>query len=161
MSRCWIVNASPLILLGKVGRLGLFSELAEQILISERVAAEVGAQPDGKRSLAEIATFDRCRVVPAVPISTEIEAWDLGPGESQVLALTVSTPGSRAVLDDLAARRCSQSFGLPVIGTLGVVLRARRLGRIPAARPLLDDLRRNGLYVSEQLIETALARLGE
>lgn len=161
MSRCWIVNASPLIFLGKVGRLSLLSDLADQILIPERVVEEVGAQVDGERSLTEIAAFDRCRIVPSVEVPLEIEAWDLGPGESQVLALSISATGSRAVLDDLAARRCAQSFGLPIIGTLGVVLRASRLGRVPAARPLVDDLRRNGLYVSDLLVESALARLGE
>ncbi len=161
MSRCWIVNASPLILLGKIGRLSLLSELADQLLIPERVAAEVGAQPDGEPTMVEIAHHDRCRIVPSIQVPPEIEAWDLGPGESQVLALTVSTVGSRAVLDDLAARRCAQSFGLPVIGTLGIVLRARTTGRIPLARPVLDELRRKGLYVSTQLMDAALARIGE
>lgn len=161
MSRCWIANASPLILLGKVGRLSLLSDLADQILIPERVAAEVGAQSDGERSLAEIARHDGFRVVPSTPVPPAIEAWDLGPGESQVLALTLSVPGSRAVLDDLAARRCAQSLGLSVIGTLGVVLRARSTGRIPAARPVLDELRRKGLYVSTKLVDAALARIRE
>lgn len=161
MSRYWIANASPLIFLGKVGRLSLLNDLTDQLVVPETVAAEVGAQPDGERSLAELATFERCRFVPSVHVPGEIEAWDLGPGESQVLALAVSTLECRAVLDDLAARHCAQSFGLPIIGTLGVVLRASRLGRIPSARPLLNDLRKNGLYISEQLVETALARLGE
>ena len=161
MSRCWIANASPLILLGKVGRLSLLDELTDRLLIPESVAAEVAREPDGERALAETTRFKQCRVVPSLQVPPEVEAWDLGPGESQVLALSISTPGSRAVLDDLAARRCAQSYGLPVIRTLGVVLRARRLGRIPSARPLVEELRRNGLYLSESLVESALARLEE
>jgi hypothetical protein len=57
-----------------------------------------------------------------VGVITSIEHWDLGPGESQVIALCIS--GSRsAVLDDRAARRCAAAHNVPVIGTLGIVLR--------------------------------------
>jgi len=51
-------------------------------------------------------------------------------------------PGCRAVIDDLAPRKSAASLGIPVTGTLGIVLRARRQGIIPAARPVVEDLLR-------------------
>ena len=94
-------------------------------------------------------------------VSAELIVWNLGPGESQVLALAAGSPGSRAVLDDLEARRCAQSFGVPMIGTLGVVLRAKRRGLIEMARPIIEHLRKAGLYASDALIESSLRHLGE
>ncbi len=44
------------------------------------------------------------------PIIQEfVLAWDLGAGESAVISLAETIPGSTAVLDDLAARRCAQA----------------------------------------------------
>lgn len=161
MTRRWVANASPLILLGKIGHLALLSELADEILVPDAVVRKVGAKSDGGDGRLEIASLAGARIEADVPLSSDVAAWSLGRGESQVIALAVMVPGTRAVLDDLAARRCAQSLGLPVIGTLGVVLRARRKGMIPAARPVIEHLRRVGLYASDALIEQALAHLGE
>lgn len=161
MSRRWIVNASPLILLGKIGHIALLSKLSDVLLVPEAVLREVGAKPDGERVLEEIASLPGARIEAEVPVSSEIIVWNLGRGESQVLALAGAAPDGRAVLDDLEARRCAQSIGVPLIGTLGVVLRAKRRGVIATARPVIEHLRRVGLYASDALIEQALAHLGE
>ncbi len=161
MSRLWVVNASPLILLGKIGRVSLLGALADELVVPEAVAREIGAKREGERILAEIASLPGARLGPEVPISPDLTAWNLGRGESQVLALAATLSSSRAVLDDLEARRCAQSLGLPLIGTLGVVLRAKRRGLLKSARPVIEHLRSVGLYASDQLIEQALAHLGE
>ena len=41
----WVVNASPLILLGKIGQIGLLSALAGRIAVPQAVAEEIGAGP--------------------------------------------------------------------------------------------------------------------
>jgi uncharacterized protein len=161
MSRVWVVNASPLILLGKIGHVALLSELSDELIVPEMVVREVGGKPDGERVISEVASFAGARFEAGTATSAVLTAWNLGPGESQVLALAGASPGRRAVLDDLEARRCAQSFGLPMIGTLGVVLRAKRRGVIEMARPVIEHLRRAGLYASDSLVERALAHIGE
>lgn len=161
MSRVWVVNASPLILLGKIGQVALLSELSDELIVPDVVAREVGAKPEGERVLGELASLPGVRVEAEVTVSSELVAWNLGPGESQVITLTGAALSCRAILDDLEARRCAQSLGLPLMGTLGVVLRAKRRGVIAAARPVIEHLRRVGLYASDKLIELALAHLGE
>jgi len=96
-------------------------------------------------------------VVPSI-----VAAWDLGAGETQVLAHSLSDAGAAtAVLDDAAARQCGSSLGIPVVGTLGVVLAAKRMGWLPAARPVLEALLADGLYLSASLVTEALAEVGE
>lgn len=73
---------------------------------------EVGAKPDGERIVSEVASLVGTRFEEDITTSPEIAAWNLGRGESQVLALAGTYPGSRAVLDDLEARRYAQSLGL-------------------------------------------------
>jgi hypothetical protein len=43
--RKWVVNASPVILLGKVGHLGLLETVCAQLIIPAAVVAEVCAEP--------------------------------------------------------------------------------------------------------------------
>ena len=68
---------------------------------------------------------------------------------------------SLAILDDMAARRCAAAHRVPVRGTLGLVLVAKREGLIPAARPVLDGLRQAGMYLSDALLNRALTLVGE
>jgi predicted nucleic acid-binding protein len=56
----------------------------------------------------------------------------------------------------MEARRCAKAMELRVIGTLGVVARARRMGRIGLAAPIIDRLRKTGLYVSGELVQRLL-----
>jgi predicted nucleic acid-binding protein len=78
-----------------------------------------------------------------------------------VLAWAVAHPGADVVLDDRAARRFALDLGLRVRGTLGLVLLAKRHAVIPAARPVVEQLRATGLYLSDKLMSQALALVGE
>ena len=62
---------------------------------------------------------------------------------------------------DLAARRCAMTLDIPVRGTLGLVLLAKKRGIIPLARPVLEQLKKAGMYLSNSVINQALAQVGE
>lgn len=64
-------------------------------------------------------------------------------------------------MDDLAARHVARAMGLPVIGTLVVLLHAKEAGYIPQIKPLLDKLRERGLYLTETLYASILTSAGE
>ena len=53
---------------------------------------------------------------------------DLGPGESEVLALALETPNSVVILDDDLARRTAEMSGIRLTGTLGMLLDAKQAG---------------------------------
>jgi predicted nucleic acid-binding protein len=93
------------------------------------------------------------REVPAVVLE-----WGLGSGESGVLALSLENPGCTAVLDDAAARRCARSLRIPLIGTLGAILRAKRLGLIASAAEAVVALRAAGLRLDDDTIRISLQR---
>lgn len=82
----WVLNASPLILLGKLRRLDIVEALASSVVVPESVVREVrtGLRKDETGS----ATLDwaSARQVADVPLPVAIASWDLGAGESQVIA---------------------------------------------------------------------------
>ncbi len=160
-SKPWVVNASPLILLGKLNRLDLLERLALSLYVPDGVIREVsvGGRQRDPATTASVAWADVHRH-PDVLVLPTVAHWDLGVGESQVLSLCLQN-GAVAVLDDGEARACARSHELPLIGTLGIILRARRLGLLSAARPLIDQLIAEGSFLDKALIERELAKLGE
>lgn len=65
------------------------------------------------------------------------------------------------VLDDRRARTVATELGLPVIGSLGLLVRAKQSGLIAEVRPLMDVIISHGLYASEALYRQILSVAGE
>lgn len=161
MDRVLVVNASPLILLSRTDRLDLLATLAKSLVVPEAVIREIHAGADRDDTADRIKNLSSLLRVADQPVPDRIRSWDLGAGESQVLAHGLERPGSEVVLDDLAARRCARSLGLPMIGTLGIVVLCRHLGLISAARPVVEALCDAGLRLKQGLMDGALAKVGE
>ena len=160
-SNPWVVNASPVVLLGKTGHLDLLAALADPVVIPQAVANEVGAKPDGAAILAELSANPAYHVAAFEPTPPKVLAWDLGAGKTQVITHALCHGADRVVLDDLDARRCARAMSLRIIGTLGVVGRAKAMGRIPRAAPIIEHLRRTGLYVTDALVQHFLREVGD
>lgn len=125
------------------------------------VVDEIVARGEEDVTAQAIAGTPWIEIVEPPDIPAIVHAWALGPGESSVLSLALQHHGMEAIIDDLPARKCAASLGLPVRGTLGTVLAAKRRGSIAKARPVMEDLIRAGLYLSKRVLDEALRRVGE
>jgi predicted nucleic acid-binding protein len=156
-----VFNASPLIVLAKAGLLDQLLPLADEVSIPEAVAREVSAVADPADPASRWIATQSSLIHPSTPITPFLMAWDLGAGESAVMSLTDAKTHAIAVLDDLAARRCAQAMGLRIIGTLGLVLMAKREGIITSATRALDAIVAAGLFVSRHHLERICNQAGE
>jgi len=156
-----VVNASPLIFLSRGGHIDLLRELAESVVVPLKVAEEVSRRGQNDPTVRALRAAGWLRIAAPVAVPDAILQWALGAGESSVLALAAAYAPSRAIIDDLAGRRCAAALGISVVGTLGVVLRARRHGVISAARPVIEDLVAAGMYLSREVLDRALDLVGE
>lgn len=146
-------------MLARAGRLDLLQSVGDRIIVPDAVALEVRVHSDEAARALQSHSWLEQR--PAIAVPPAVASWDLGAGESAVLAWATAHPGTLAVLDDYAARTCAEVLDLPLIGTLGLVLRAKASGLVTAARPLLEELRRAGLYLSDGVIREALSLVEE
>jgi predicted nucleic acid-binding protein len=160
MSNQWVVNASPLILLANAGYEALFAQLADEVRVPQAVAREVRVGPKQDRARQLIARRYWQTIATPAP-SSMLLAWDLGAGETAVIAYALANPGWTAILDDGAARRCAKACGVPIKGTLGVVLLAKQRGIILSARVLLEQMQARGFRIDNQVLAAALALVGE
>jgi predicted nucleic acid-binding protein len=156
-----VMNASPLIFLAGAGLADLARLAGKPVQIPRAVVEEIERfGPEDVTAMA-VKKLDWLVVVDSGPAPAIIERWDLGSGESSVLTWAYAHPGTTAVLDDLPARRCANSLGIPVRGTLGLILTAKRRRVIPQARPVIEQLRAAGMYLSDSVMNRALKAVGE
>ena len=135
-----ICNTSPLQYLHQVGQLHLLPALVGRIVIPPAVAAEIDAGRTLGLNLPDVSAtswIESRRPVSALALPL---VTDLGPGETEVLALALESPGAVVILDDAVARRVAATLHVCLTGTLGVLLDAKRQGLITAVTPILDEL---------------------
>jgi predicted nucleic acid-binding protein len=135
-----ICNTSPIQYLHQLGELHLLSALAGTVFVPPAVVAEIATGRERGVDLPDLDALDWVVVrSPAGRASLRL-VRDLGPGETEVLAVALESPDAVAVLDDGLARQVAQSLGIRVTGTLGILLEAKRAGLLHAVGPLLDRL---------------------
>ena len=157
MPERWVVNVSPSIALGSIGRLDLLTSLADDVVVPEIVAEKLLRVADEAALAFSRSSLRR----ESVAADDSVNRWRLGPGETAVLSFAKRNAGFVAVLDDMAARRCAKAHGIETRGTVGVTLLAKSRGIIPLARPILEEPRDSGFYLSQELMTYALSLAGE
>ena len=100
-------------------------------------------------------------VVNPKSLPSEWLALDLGPGEVAAMSLGLENPTNVILLDDMLARRTAQAAGLPVWGTLKILLEAKSQGMIDRVEPFIVRLNESGMWISADLKRRILALAGE
>jgi len=158
--RVVIANTTPLIALAIIEQLDLLRALYGQVTVPSAVRDEVLAGGRERRAEVDFSGLPWIRVMRLADVTRADLLVDLDRGEAEVLALALEMRADLVILDERLARRHAQRLGLVLTGTLGVLLRAKRLGLISQVRPLLDRLRQRGIWLNEAVVGEAL-RLAE
>ena len=155
MPKKWVVNASPLIVLGRINHLFLLQQVAEELVVPAGVAKEIaqGPEDDPARQWLLSHGHELVREVQVIP--PVIIAWNLGLGETEVLAWAYENPGYEVILDDRAARNCALSLNLPVRGTISILLLAKMSGHLKELTPILLQLEQAGFRIDSTIISKA------
>jgi predicted nucleic acid-binding protein len=141
--------------------LELLPKLTGLLVVPAAVVREVTVRKEEAELMAFLETAKQLQIQPDGELRPEVLAWDLGSGESQAISLAARLGAARVVLDDLEARRCANSLNIRVIGSLGVVVMAKQKGLIAEAKPVIERLRRVGLYLDDGLVAKALEMVSE
>ena len=135
-----ICDISSIQYLPQLGVLHILPALAERIVIPPAVMTEIAAGRALGVNLPDLEALDWITVRRPVSDAALPLVVHLGPGETQVLMLALEMPEAIAVLDDALARGMAEALDLPLTGTLGLLLDAKRAGLVSHIRPLLDRL---------------------
>lgn len=146
-----ISDASCLIALEDIGELRILHGLFSRIVVTDIVREEIQAELP---SWIKVSKDYEAREL-------EILKLELDSGEASAIALALKNPGSRIILDERKGRNVAKRLGLKVIGTLGLIVRAKQKGIIPSGKEVLDKLENHGFWLSEHMKKSLLEKLGE
>jgi len=156
-----VCNCGPLIALAGIRQLDLLPSLFRHISIP----ADVHAELTGSLRFAsahDLFTQPWLEVVSLPGPMDPFLCSQLDPGEAAVVVLARQMPGAEVLMDERRGRRVAeQVYGLPIVGTGGLLLRAKAAGLIPAVNPLLTAMKTNGYHLSDRLMRAISGAAGE
>jgi len=157
-----VSNSGPIIHLSMGAQVDLISRLFGHVLVPRTVYREVVEDGAGLPGSDELRQASWASVVDVDPAdASRFAAESLDPGEAAALALAVRERAERLLIDDRQARVAAGRHGIPVIGTLGILLAAQRTGAVPRLAPILSRMKQQGFWLSPRLEADVLRQVGE
>ena len=147
-----VSDTTPISELTKVGYLYLLPKLFGGVVIPQGVYDELSAGKHPAAKIVQDLSWLSVVVVKnrqAVAELQQIGKLDLG--ESEAIALAGEIEIDRLLIDEKAARQVAKARNLPLIGTMGVLLLAKRRGYLENVRNVLDQMRQQGTRISNRL----------
>ncbi len=149
MSEPVVANSTCLIGLERIGQLDILPALFDSVMIPPEVEREFGM------SFSWLKTENLTNSSLKTALGLIVDA-----GEAEAIALAAEK-NCLLISDDKQARSAAKSLGVAVIGTIGVLVRAKKSNLIKTLKPILDDLESNNFFISKTLREEALKLVGE
>jgi uncharacterized protein len=131
-----VSNTTPLISLVGVGLLDLLPQLYASVWIPEIVRQEY--QAGAKLADPNLDSLSWVVLTPVIAGPDLLKVLDAG--EAAAITLATATNARAILLDEADGRTIALQRGLPVVGTIAVVLRAKQAGLIPLVRPVVDAM---------------------
>ncbi|MDJ0731845.1 MAG: DUF3368 domain-containing protein [Crocosphaera sp.] len=144
MNEIIIADTACLIALERIGQLDILPSLFDSIIIPPKVAKEFGIS----YPWLNIETINNQGTVLALKMLVD-------DGEAEAIALAYERQ-LKVILDDQQARKIARKMGVKMIGTVGILIKAKQNNIIPKILPLLNNLEANGFYLSTKLKNEAL-----
>lgn len=151
MRKTIISDTSCFIILSNIGELELLHLVYGQIITTEDIAEEFGDKlPDWVKI---VAVKDKVR--------QQLLEMQIDKGESSAIALALESAGSTLIIDDYKARKVAEHLGLSFTGTIGVLIKAKLIGKINSIKPILTKIKETNFRISSELEDQALNEAGE
>jgi len=143
-------NTTPFIALASIDQLNLLPQLFGKVYVAEAVIAECAA---GGRIV--VPALKNLNWVVSVADEHDISIpilFDLDQGEKQTLLLAKKNGSDKVIIDERIGRQVAEYMGLNIIGTLGVLVKAKALGLIPSFSKSVMAMQQQGIRYNQRLI---------
>lgn len=155
-----VSDSSPLICFAILGMLDVLNDIFDEIAVPAAVYEEISVP--NKPYSEEIKIFLKERMIPVEnKIAVQLLEKEVDPGEAEAIVLAIEKNISDILIDDPKGRRAARTHGLFPVGTIGVLLQAKKTGKIKKVKPLLKKLIKNRIRIGAPLYRRALEMAGE
>ena len=159
--RVVVSNTTPIITLSLIGKLDLMRDLYGEVLIPPAVYTEILVGGKNRSGIADLQAAEWIRVQPLVDPRRALLLPDLDLGEAEAITLAMDIDADLLLMDERLGRRYAQRVGLVITGSVGILLEAKEMGKVDQLGPLIDQLRAEGIRLSDELVDEALKLANE
>jgi predicted nucleic acid-binding protein len=156
-----VCNSGPLIALGILGKLDVLKSLFDEALVPDAVQKEIAQ--DGLK-FSGLEDFQRARWIhiAAPKQNDELLSALLDAGEAAVIALAREQGIRLVLIDERKARKVARDvYGLQPVGTVRILVEAKKKNLLPEIAAPLKKLRQEGYWIHEDIVRAALREAGE
>ena len=151
-----IGDSSALIALSIVGKLELLETLYDTLYIPQAVYDEVTKLEKKQSDILKVFLKERVKTV-----ELKLKKLGLGIGELEAITLYKQLNADVLLIDDNRAKKYALLNDVRVVGSLGILIKAKEKGYIEKIKPLLDKLQDSDIFVSDALVAKVLDICGE
>lgn len=87
--------------------------------------------------------------------------YELEQGEAEVIVLAKEKNIEQVLIDEKVARLQAKVLGLEVIGTLGILLKAKKKRLLTSIKPSITKILENGIWIKDEIVKGILKEAGE
>ncbi len=155
-----VSNTTPIISLLKLSRLDILKELYSEILIPFAVFQEIEAGKN-KGYYQDLSKIEWIKITKIHDKRALKYFLDLDAGEAEAIVLATEIGADLIIIDEKLGRFHAKHADLKVTGTIGVLIKAKNKGIIKDLKPLLYELTKKDVWISDKLIDDILKQAGE
>ncbi len=145
-------NTSPWIALSACGQTDLLKKLYDDVLMPAAVKEEILAGGKNRIGIKELDKSGWLKIMKIRDPTKLSLLHELDKGESEVIVLACEQKVDEVIIDEKIARMQASIIGLGVVGTLGLLLRAKKQRLIPEIRPLTEKILKAGIYIHQDCV---------
>jgi len=150
MVKIIVSDTSCLIALSNIDMLNVLKDLYQEVIITEEVQAEYGDYLPDWIMVSKVLNKE---------VQSRIQD-KLDIGEASSIALALEIENSVLIIDEVKGRKIAKSYDLEIIGTIGVLILAYRIGRIDDLERVVLQLVENGFRLSQKIIDRLIKEFG-
>ncbi len=159
-----VSDTGPLIGLAKIDCLFTLKYIATEVLVPTVVHRELLGKVGIESEKIDGALKDFIRVVDlkTTDSTTKEVLVDLDEGEKQAIGLASTfSEDILLLIDDRAGRLVAEKLNIPTTGLIGILLLAKEKGVLENIGSLVDELRNQGYWISDEIAGIAKDLAGE
>lgn len=154
-----VCDTSSISNLLQIGSIELLTEIFGEITITPAVRRELYVLPEQAKNIDALSWI---KVQAPQDQRLVFELSDkLDLGESESIALAIETKAQYLIIDEFKGRQIADSYGVKIIGILGILILAKQKGILNTIQPTIEELIQIGFRLNNQLVQKVLKRLGE
>lgn len=162
MSNIVVSDTTAIMRLSKIDALPLLRSLYSEILIPQAVYDELTKTGKTQPGALQVMNASWIKVIQIKnPLIVVKLRSHLDLGESEAIALALETNADVLIIDEVLGREMAKTLVNKIIGIVGILLEAKRVGLIKEVGPYLNKLKETGFWISDKLLRHALNEAGE